>query len=160
MVNLIVSICVLVKCKKNPDSLDLLKNQILARNLFLTVWYAYRIQKKLKLTVVSKDDLKEIDVDSRLTDFQKFIKFLIEFDGIENPENNKIIKSQISSIINSMLSSSEQQNTQRKEKEVCLFLRRVCLVEHFLLDNDVNPNENEIIDWDEILSTANLKYMM
>lgn len=95
-------------------------------------------------------------MDSRLTDFQKFIKFLIEFDGINDPENYKVIKSQISSMINSMLSSSEQQDIQRKEKEVCLFLRRICLAEHFLLDNDVNPNENEIIDWDEILSTSNL----
>ena len=43
---------------------------------------------------------------------------------------------------------------------MCLFLRRVCLADHFLLINENNQknhdDESKLIDWDEILSLQNL----
>ena len=144
-----------IRVRNLPDSLDSTKTKILSRNLFLTVWYAYRIQKKPKISIFSKSSDKEIDTDERLTDFQRFIKKLIEYDEIDAPEIGGEVKTIANSIVTSILSNKER-NAMRNEKEVNLFLRRVCLAEYFLLDEDVSTDKNELLDWDDVLSTGNL----
>ena len=107
-----------IRVRNLPDSLDSTKTKILARNLFLTVWYAYRIQKKPKLTVISKSDSKEIDTDSRLTDFQRFVKLLIQSDSLADFQNrNELIREMVNSIVSSMKSSVDK-NLKRTEKEI------------------------------------------
>lgn len=145
-----------IRVRNLPDSLDSVKTKVLARNLFLTVWYAYRIQKKPKVTMMSKNDSKEIDVDSRLTDFQKFIKLLIELDDIDSQNIALNVKKLAHSITKSMI-SQKQENVKRKEKEICLFLRRVCLTEYFLLNVNVSIDvRQDLVDWDDVLTTENL----
>ena len=130
-----------IRLRSLPDCLDSKKTKFLSRNLFLTTWYAYRVCGKPQIG---------INIDSRLTVFQQFIKKLIEFDDIDQlSNNNETIKKIVSSTTNSI----------GKEKEILLFLRRVCLSDYFLLDKNVS-NEDEknknFIDWDEILSISNL----
>ena len=124
-----------IRLRSLVDCLDSEKTFFLSRNLFLTVWYSYRIQKKPN--ICSPDDEK------RLTVFQRFIKKLIE-----NDNNNK-------SGVNEIVSSFINSNDDLKEEKLYLFLRRVCLAEHFLLNNCEFAMAN-IIDWDEILSPTSL----
>ena len=81
--------------------------------------------------------------------FKSLLKKLIECDEIE--ENTIFINQIISSFDSSLF---------KCEKELCLFLRRVCLADHFSLINENNQknldDESKLIDWDEILSLQNL----
>lgn len=127
-----------IRLRNLVDCLDSDKTNFLSRNLFLTVWYSYRIQKKPNICLP--------EIEKRLTVFQRFIKRLIENDNNENG---------ISEIVSSFINS----NDGLKEKELYLFLRRVCLAEFFLLNNHdvaMSYDMKNIIDWDEILSPTNL----
>ena len=127
-----------IRLRSLVDCLDSDKTKFLSRDLFLAAWYSYRIQKK---PVICPPE-----IEKRLTVFQKFIMKLIENDNYE---------SDISEIVASFINS----NDGLKEKELYLFLRRVCLAEYFLLSNyDVTLSHDmgNIIDWDEILSSTNL----
>ncbi|KAK8850134.1 hypothetical protein M9Y10_018246 [Tritrichomonas musculus] len=64
-----------IRLRSLPDCLDSEKNVLLARNLFLTAWYAYRIYEKPK-----------IEEEQKMTLFQRLIKALIESDEIEIQE--------------------------------------------------------------------------
>ena len=147
-----------VRLRSLPDCLDKRKTKVLARNLFLTTWYAYRMKGKPTMKTGFTDDISE-DVDSKLTVFQRFIKKLIEADEIEEDVStkNEILKNLVSSFVES---SFNQCRNYKEEKEKCLFLRRVCLADHFLLKKKDTENieikSQDIIDWDEILSSENL----
>ena len=96
----------------------------MARNVFLTAWFAYRLKKKPKY-----------NNDSNLTEFQILIKDLIECDEIDQEK----VKNFALTVIHSMSEIG------KKEEEILLFMRRVCLAEYFLLDFDMNF-EGEIND--------------
>lgn len=131
-----------IRLRSLPDCLDSEKTEILARNLFLTVWYWYRINGK-------PINLKTVEIDSKLTLFQRFIKKLIECDEIES---NKEFVNIVSLFVNELSKSGSEE-----EKKLCLFLRRVCLAENFLLGVDVRSNKlHDIIYWDDVLSPFNL----
>ena len=66
-----------VRLRSLHDCLDSMKSKYLPRNLFLTTWYAYRMQEKPTMKTGFEDDISD-DVDSKLTLFQRFIKKLIE----------------------------------------------------------------------------------
>ncbi|KAK8888327.1 hypothetical protein M9Y10_039394 [Tritrichomonas musculus] len=131
-----------IRLRSLPGSLDSKKNKLLSRNLFLTSWYSYRMK--------GKPDMKTdfIDVDSKLSVFQRFIKKLIECDEILHEE-----KESLKRIVSSFISSFSANTNERSEKELFLFLRRVYLVDHFLLSNG---EEQSFIDWDELLSIESL----
>ncbi|KAK8888725.1 hypothetical protein M9Y10_033459 [Tritrichomonas musculus] len=138
-----------VRLRSLPDCLDSKKNSFLARNLFLTTWYAYRMKgKPVMKTGFLNDDTEK--VDSRLTVFQRFIKKLIECDDIENDNLQK--NQLLNQLVSSFIPSFDNEN----EKDLCLFLRRVCLADHFLLKSVKKDDEQKFIDWDEILSPSNL----
>ncbi|KAK8864994.1 hypothetical protein M9Y10_010522 [Tritrichomonas musculus] len=128
-----------IRLRNLPDCLDNKKSKLLTRNLFLTAWHFYRMEGKPNLD----------SFDNRLTLFQLFIKELIKCDEIESIECNKseIVKR----IIHSSLLNSIEIDSIRKEKEIFLFFKRVCLSEIFLLNNNVTDVGN-FVDWDEILS--------
>lgn len=84
-----------------------------------------------------------INVESKLTTFQKFIKHLIECEEIIPVEGNsnytKQTKETFMKIARSFVSSSDfsaSSDTLKKEKMIYLFLKRACLADHFLLDFD------------------------
>ena len=152
-----------VRIRSLPASLDSSNTKLLARNLFLTTWYAYRIQGKPKMTDMKPyNNLIREDVESRLTEFQKFIKKLIECDDIQN-ESSTSFQQIVSSFVH-----NKKERSKQTEKEIFLFLRRVCLTDYFLLDNDVRINNDdsnyynsnasfkEYVEWDEVLSLQNL----
>ncbi|KAK8840486.1 hypothetical protein M9Y10_030691 [Tritrichomonas musculus] len=139
-----------IRLRNRPDSLDCPKNQILATNLFLLVWYAYRIYKKPDMKIINQKDNTEIDVESRLTSFQRFIKHLVECDDIFTD------KSKVKNIISASIDSVTSERNDDLEKETYLLMRRICLTEHFILDEDVTKEEDDIIDWDDILEISNL----
>ena len=89
-----------------------------------------------------------VDVDSKLTVFQRFIKKLIECDEIIQQKNESLKR-----IVSSFVSSFNTNPNERSEKELFLFLRRVYLVDHFMLSNE---EEQSFIDWDELLSIESL----
>ncbi|KAK8835926.1 hypothetical protein M9Y10_040307 [Tritrichomonas musculus] len=136
-----------VRLRSLPDCLDSKKTKLLSRNLFLTCWYAYRMKGKLTMKTGFVDDVSE-DVELRLTVFQKFIKRLIECDEIEESVSQK------KEFLNRIISSFKKESKFENEKEFCLFLRRVCLADHFLLKQD--ESQSKLIDWDDILSVENL----
>lgn len=151
-----------VRLRSLPKCLEAKKNKILARNLFLTTWHAYRMHGKPKMMnkrpYSNSDSTENEDVELRLTEFQKFIKKLIESDDIEI--NHSSFEKIVSSFLNSMASneSKDGSDSQRKEKEICMFLRRVCLADYFLLNKKVcidNSNQG-LVDWNVILSVKNL----
>ena len=130
-----------IRLRNLPGCLDSKKNKLLARNLFLATWYAYRMRGKPELMLNAN---KHMNVDSRLTFYQKFVRKLIENDDIEkisDDEFNQLVKSSLESFKN--------------EKEICLFLRRAYLTQSFLLAKNIDENQ-KFIDWDEILSAENL----
>ena len=133
-----------VRLRSLPYCLDSKKTKLLSRNLFLSTWYAYRMKGKPKMKTGFKSEESD-DVDSKLTTFQKFIKKLIECDEIEENKNHSL---------HQIISSFNSSSLFKCEKEFCLFLRRVCLADHFLLLNE--NDESKLIDWDEILSLQNL----
>ena len=142
-----------VRLRSLPYCLDSKKNKILSRNLFLTAWHAYRMKGKPKMETGFTDDVSE-NVDSKLTSFQRFVKKLIETDDIEEEQTFK-------DLVKQFVQSSFNCNDERSEKELCLFLRRVCLVEHFLLnkkvvDENIQLRSRNVIDWDDILSLDSL----
>ena len=139
-----------IRLRNRPDSLDCPKNQILAANLFLLVWYAYRIYKKPDMKIINQKDNTEIDVESRLTSFQRFIKHLVECDDIFTD------KSKVKNIISASIDSVTSERNEDLEKETYLLMRRICLTEHFILDEDVTKEDDDIIDWDDILEISNL----
>lgn len=132
-----------VRLRSLPGCLDSINTRLLARNLFLTVWSLYRIQNE-----ENNDD----DGDSKLTIFQQFIKKLIECDDINSSSFHLIVES--------FLPKLTKNDSERSEKELLLFLRRVCLANYFLLRNDdvdsTNPKGTELIEWDDVLSIENL----
>ena len=85
-----------IRLRSLVDCLDSEKTFFLSRNLFLTVWYSYRIQKK--------PDICLPENEKKLTVFQRFIKKLIE-----NDNNNK------SSVINEIVASFINSNDDLKE---------------------------------------------
>ena len=134
-----------IRLRSLPDCLDSEKTKLLTRNLFLTTWFAYRIKNKPKIA--------ENEEIGRLTMFQQFIKDLIENDVIENSDKKEEKLNEIKKIISSII----EKNNQLNDIDICLFLRRVCLAEYFLIGNDVNTMAmQDIIDWDEVLSPSNL----
>lgn len=129
-----------------PDCLDSAKTKLLSRNLFLTVWYAYRLHGK-----------PQIESTMKLTLFQKFIMKLIECDELEGIQNKK--KEAFQQILTSFIQNDNlffEKEQKRREKEIYLFLKRACLSDYFLLNDDliVDQNQNKFIDWDEILSIS------
>ncbi|KAK8849983.1 hypothetical protein M9Y10_018577 [Tritrichomonas musculus] len=142
-----------VRLRSLPDCLDSKKNKILLRNLFLSTWHAYRLKGKPMMKTGFKNDVSE-DVDSKLTIFQRFIKKIIESDDIEKGDET------FRALIGQFVQSSFGSKDEKSEKEMHLFLRRVCLVEHFLLTKlekeNVDQKSTQIIDWDDILSSANI----
>ncbi|KAK8841018.1 hypothetical protein M9Y10_027855 [Tritrichomonas musculus] len=139
-----------VRLRSLPDCLDSKKTKLLSRNLFLTTWYAYRMRGKPSMKTGFSTDISE-DVDSKLTVFQKFIKKLIECDKLEESVTQK--KESLQRILSSF-NNNKKVTVFSSEKEHCLFLRRVCLADYFLLKQD--DREQKLIDWDEILSVDNL----
>ena len=144
-----------IRLRNLPDCLYSKKTKFLARNLFLTTWYAYRIFGKPRMLNLSQaihegtTIIKPRKIDQKLTIFQNFIKKLIECDDLEN--NFKSIVDQFvnSPDFNPELIDSNSVNLKRRKKELCLFLKRVCLADYFLLGNEVT---SEFLDWDEVLS--------
>lgn len=141
-----------IRLRSLPDCLDSEKTTLLARNLFLTTWYAYRIK--------GKPQMNEKEDESKLTLIQRLIKKLIESDTIEISLNKE---SEFKQIILDLLNSNDlnklfnTNDSKSKEKLICLFLRRCCLAEHFLLNAEVSSDlAIDIIDWDEVLSSLNL----
>ena len=145
-----------VRLRSLPGCLDSNRAKILARNLFLAAWLGYRIHGKPKMEdrkpyIEKKDDEDFECAEFKMTEFQKFIKKLIECDDIET--NSSSFKRIVSSFM------------KEESKEFYLFLRRVCLSDFFLLGNSVNTEEEEnmphnlirnFVDWDEVLSVRNL----
>lgn len=131
-----------------PDCLDSTKTFLLSRNLFLTTWYAYRMKGKPKMMTGFNENVS-YEIESRLTVFQRFIRNLILSDEIEKnfEKKDEVFLSIVCDFVNEMKTSATN-------KEICLFLRRVCLVDHFLLQR-INDDER-FIDWDEVLSAENL----
>lgn len=125
-----------IRLRNLPDCLDSSKNKILIRNLFLTTWYAYRI--------LEKNEIKEHSL-KRLTLFQKFILRLIKSDQLEGVNKKK---DEFQSIFSSFFENNKdnfiEKDSQRKDKEIFLFLKRVCLAKHFLL-NDEDHNQLKFI---------------
>ena len=145
-----------IRLRNLPDCLDSEKNKLLARNLFKTVWIAYRLRGRNKMILTENSN---IDCETRMTVFQRFIKRLIEMDEIEWNINEKGKEEIVKKIVSSLIidDPNEKVDMKRKEKEKVLFLRRVCLAEYFLLNIQVSPSDNQdIIDWDEVLSCTNL----
>ena len=143
-----------VRLRNLSDCLDSNKSKYLPRNLFLATWYAYRYMGKPKMKTGFDDSVSE-DVDSKLSVFQRFIKYLIECDEIEGVVDEQIKDQKLQEIISSFVKSFGN------EKELLLFLKRVCLVDYFLLkkkniSNEDNDEESKAIDWDEILTSENL----
>lgn len=114
----------------------------LARNLFLTVWYGYRIEGRPLI----------IDDETKLTDIQRYVKKLIETDELSENSLHHIT----SSFIRSIQESPSEVNLKRKEQELLLFLRRVALSDYFLLDSSDYIFDGDHINWEEILSAKNL----
>lgn len=112
-------------------------------------WYYFRFFKKPAIFIEGKTG-ENIFNESSLTDFQRLNKMLIECDDILDKEEK------IQQIIPSIISSIIDENVEIKEKKICLFLRRLCLAEYFLLNNDLNLDDTDLIDWDEILTAKNL----
>ena len=143
-----------IRLRSLPGCLDSKKTKFLSRNLFLTTWYAYRMKGKPTMKTGFIDDVSE-DVELKLTVFQRFIKKLIECDELEKSSAQK--DEALKQILQSFISSFNETNS---TKELCLFLRRVCLTDHFMLKNEKQENqeqnENKIIDWDDIFSPQNL----
>ena len=141
-----------VRLRSLPDCLDSKKTKYLSRNLFLTTYYAYRMKGKPKMLTGFVDDVSE-DVESKMTLFQLFVKKLIENDLVEKDEQAK--KQAIQETVSFLMKTATFNN----EKEKCLFLRRVCLSAHFLLKKEKTGKNDEIVKWDEVLSTQNLSQM-
>lgn len=141
-----------------PSCLDSKKTFILSRNLFLTIWYAYRMLNKPPIVnkkpyPVNKDQVfVDTEIEKEMTQFQMFVKRLIECDEIDQPN---VFDSIVSEFINSPTFSTST-NPKRKDKELCLFLRRACLSKHFLLGQDVSGQIKGFVDWDESLSIPEL----
>lgn len=143
-----------VRLRSLPDCLDSKNNKLLSRNLFLATWHAYRMKGKPKMKTGFTDDVSE-DVDSKLTVFQRLVKKLIETDDIEKEEDI------IQKLSKQFVQSSFKCIAEKSEKELFLFLRRVCLAEHFLLkrrnnSKNIELKSKQIIDWDDILSINSL----
>ena len=135
-----------VRLRNLPDCLDSNKNLILARNLFLTAWYSYRMRNKPQLKTGFKGDRESEDVDKRLTLFQRFIRRLLECDEIESTFEKK--EKSLKSIVQSFIKEEND------KYNLFLFLRRVSLADHFLLMRDEDSlEETPFIDWDELLSS-------
>lgn len=151
-----------VYIRNNCNNLYLDEMKILARNLFLTTWYAFRIYEKPKMTnkipyfMENDKGSEEYDVDSRLTIFQRFIKKLIENDNIEIEQEKE---ESFTHIIESFI-ESYQLKTKRDAKELWIFLRRIHLSKFFILGNTNLFNEEISCKWDDILSFSSmyLKY--
>lgn len=163
-----------IRLRNLPDCLDSNKNRILARNLFLTSWYAYRMS--------GKPDIE--GRKARLTTFQRFILELIQSDDIEGVNKKKDafqsilsafvqqLKTQENTSINVNTNDNVNKNENicecvnecgcvgevRREKEIFLFLRRAYLAAHFLFcdENELKNGQNKFIDWDDLLSVTNL----
>lgn len=134
-----------IRLRNLPDCLDSNKVFLLSRNLFLVVWYAYRIYNRPPLHDVSFAFCSQNNVEEKMTVFQRFIKKLIENDLIidSNQSEEEFLK-----IFNEF-------HHNFTGKSLYLFLKRVCLAESFFIDNDIN-NSIEILDWDEVLSVKSL----
>ena len=118
----------------------------------MNAWHGYRIHGKpkmeyRKLYIESKGNESFDDVEFKIIEFQKFIKKLIECDDIET--NSSSFKRIVDSFM------------KKANKELYLFLRRVCLSDYFLLGHSVMTEEEEnlqhnlihsFVDWDEVLS--------
>lgn len=112
---------------------------------------------------ISLHENAHINVESKLTTFQKFIKHLIECEEIIPVEGNsnytKQTKETFMKIVSSLVSSSDfsaSSDTLRKEKMIYLFLKRARLADYFLLNNENISKFSSLLDWDEILSVSNL----
>lgn len=154
-----------IRLRSLPVCLDSNNTMLLSRNLFLSAWHAYRIQGKpvmrdFKPYHISHNEGEgeEEDAESRLTVFQRFIKKLIECDEID--DNGSSFKKIVDSFI-AQIKNEQKERSERSEKELLLFLRRVCLADHFLLGNEVQSDNgfslnNEYIEWDDVLSIQNI----
>ncbi|KAH0799014.1 AGC family protein kinase [Histomonas meleagridis] len=115
-----------VRLRSNPGCLDNDKYSILARNLFLCVRQLYLMGNVL------------FNEQTKWTNFRHFICDLILS---QNP------KGEIKDIC-------KRHSTDLTGKDLTLYLKRVKLSEHFLLNNETESNH--YLDWDELLSNENL----
>lgn len=134
-----------IRFRNLRKSLNSKKNFDLARNLFLTAWFAYRMHGR---PIIIADEEK-------LTVVQRFVKKLIENDRIIDTE--KSFENDLNEIVPLLIQSIEKNSeyegdVTRKEKEIILFLRRVFISEFFLLDEF----DGDKIEWQENLSVKNL----
>lgn len=149
-----------VRLRSFPGCLDAKKNIILARNLFLTAWYAYRMYGKPNLSNLPCL-YTDSEVEMKMTTFQKFIKTLLENDDIiVFEQSSDVLREIIQTFVTSDAfkpESTSENDLKKNDKKLCLFLRRACLSDFFLLDNEIDSSlTSTFIEWDQILSIANL----
>ena len=142
-----------VRLRNLPNCLYSKKSKYLPRNLFLATWYSYRYMGKPNMKTGFENDFSE-DVESKLTIFQRFIESLIECDELEGIIDEEKKNQKFQEITSSYIKTFDN------EKELFLFLKRVCLVDYFLLNqNNINyenkDEEMKYVDWDEILTSEN-----
>lgn len=144
-----------VRLRSLPDCLDSKRSRLLSRNLFLAAWHGYRTRGRPKMLAGFKGAPE--DAEPRMTAFQRFVKRLIECDEIESSaaQKEKALRAIVSSLAGdaSLFSCSAR----RGEKELCLFLRRVCLADHFLLKS--GDGGSKLVDWDDRLSCDSLSHL-